>query len=770
MQKIWNCLGRLRWLSALLLALAVLAPYHQMLVGRVIPIPDDIFVSDLADGEFPARVEAARLVCAGEAPVWTSQIFTGFPLSSDPLSILFFSTLPPALALGWLIGFLLVVASVGTYLLARQLGTSRTGAVLAGFAYAWSGVFVCQLRHLGILGVLAWFPLALFCLEMAATGGALDSGGARAVPLRRRMAWLTGFAAVFGMQCLAGFPQSVYISALVYGALVASRMGWLLAPCERSLPLSQRLTPVTVLALGALGAVVVGALVGMVALLPLRELGSLSDRSGAGSYEWATHFGYWPRNFVTFFAPYANGNIADGTYRGTNIFWEDYGYVGLVTVLLAILAVVVRVRRFAVVFWGLAALVAYGLVLGRETPLYRIAFHLVPGFDTFRFPTRFLFVVELALALLGGLGLTLVEEFVARKLPAKEEGKRISIMVGVVVVAWTATDLVYQNYRQNPFVDAGMWLTPPRAAATIRADGNEGRVFTPGSAIFHISAFHAAKGWSGDLSPYYAQREFLQPNSNLLHHLPTVNGYAGISPCWTVDLIGDHNRRGILDRLYALDGDGFRAAPPLFDWLEALSVRWVILAGRVSSDRLEHVGTAAPAEVYRLSGTLARARVVTKGRLIPSMDELWQLIVAGKIDPRREVVLHDPADAQVIATLPSGVGDGESAGDARIVVDRSTEVVVEATAPHGGLLLLADTFYPGWEATVDGRPATILRANVAHRAVELPPGTHRVVFAFRSRSAIVGLTLTGFGILALLISASVTLRRPRDRPQSSLPC
>lgn len=756
----------MRWLPLLLLVLAVLVPYHQMLVGRAIPIPDDIFVSDLVDGEFPGRVEAARLVCAGEAPVWTSQICTGYPLSCDPLSITLFSALPPALALGWLIGLLLVVASLGTYLLARQLGASRGGAVLAGFAYAWSGVFVCQLRHLGVLGVVAWFPLALFCLEMAATGAAPDPGGARAVPVRRRLAWLTGFAAVFGMQCLAGFPQSVYISALVYGALVASRMGWLLVPGGRGLPLSRRVAPVKVLALGALGAVAVGALVGMVALLPLRELGSLSDRSGAGTYEWATQFGYWPRNFFTFFAPYANGNIADGTYRGTGIFWEDYGYVGLVTVLLAILAVVVRGRRFGVMFWGLAALVAYGLVLGRETPLYRIAFHLVPGFDTFRFPTRFLFVVELALALLGGLGLTLVEEFIARKVSAKDVGQRIAMLVGVLVVAWTATDLVYQNFRQNPFVDAGTWLAPPRAAELIRADGTEGRVFTPGSAMLHMSAFRAAQGWSGDLSPYYTHREFLQPNSNLLHHLPTVNGYAGISPRWTVDLIGDHNRRGILDRMYALDADGFRAAPPLFDWLEALSVRWVILAGRVDSERLEHVGTAAPAEVYRLPGTLARARVVTQGRMIASVDELWQQIVAGKIDPRREVVLHDPAAAQVIAALPSAADAGDSAGDARIVVDRSTQVVVEASAPRGGLLLLADTFYPGWEATVDGRPTPILRANVAHRAVELPPGTHRVVFAFRPRSALAGLALTCLGLVVLLLAAICTLRRSRVSPQA----
>jgi len=755
----------MRRLPVLFLVLAVLVPYHQMLVGRAIPIPDDIFVSDLADGEFPVRVEAARLVCAGELPIWTSRMFTGYPLSADPLSLALFAALPPALALGWLIGLLLVAASVGTYVLARQFGASRAGAFLAGFAYAWSGVFVCQLRHLGILGVVAFFPLALFCLENAATGGVPDVGDARALPARRRLAWLTAFGAIFGIQCLAGFPQAVYISALVYAALVASRMLWLLSPGDRRLSLSLRLAPLKVLALGALGAVAVGTLVGMVALLPLRDLGMLSDRSGGGTYEWATQFNYWPRSFLTFFAPYVNGNIADGTYRGPGIFWEDYGYVGLATVLLAILAVVARVRHFAVMFWALAALVAYGLVLGREAPLYRIAFHLVPGFDSFRCPTRFLFVVELALAILGGLGLTFIQGFITRKVVAKDLGQRIAALVGVLVVVATAVDLVYQNHRQNPFADAKAWLASPRSAAIIRADGNDGRVFTPGSAMLHVSAFRAAQGWSGDLAPYFAQREFLQPDSNLLHNLATVNGYAGISPRWTVDLIGDHNRRGVLDRLYVLDGDGFRAAPALFDWLEALSVRWVILPVRISSDRLQHLGGAPPAEVYRLPETLPRARVVTQGRMVPAMNELWRLIVAGEIDPRREVVLHDPAAAQVIASLPSGVVDGESAGDARIVVDRSTEVVVEASAPQGGLLLLADTFYPGWEATVDGRPTAILRANVAHRAVALPPGTHRVEFVFRSRSLICGLSLTGLGILALLVGAVCTLRRPRVDPR-----
>ncbi len=135
------------------------------------------------------------------------------------------------------------------------------------------------------------------------------------------------------------------------------------------------------------------------------------------------------------------------------------------------------------------------------------------------------------------------------------------------------------------------------------------------------------------------------------------------------------------------------------------------------------------------------------------------MVLAGVVDPRREAVLQEAEDVAVPAALARLATAGAGTPSARIVTERSTELVVAADAPAGGLLLLADTWYPGWEATVDGRPARILRANLAQRAVELAPGSHQVVFRFRSRSVFLGSFLTGLGLLALLLSA--WLSRPR---------
>jgi len=72
----------------------------------------------------------------------------------------------------------------------------------------------------------------------------------------------------------------------------------------------------------------------------------------------------------------------------------------------------------------------------------------------------------------------------------------------------------------------------------------------------------------------------------------------------------------------------------------------------------------------------------------------------------------------------------ESPGVARIVSSRPGRVEVVANSAGGGLLTLHDIYYPGWIAEIDGKPASILRADILFRGVELPPGTHQVTFRF----------------------------------------
>ena len=95
---------------------------------------------------------------------------------------------------------------------------------------------------------------------------------------------------------------------------------------------------------------------------------------------------------------------------------------------------------------------------------------------------------------------------------------------------------------------------------------------------------------------------------------------------------------------------------------------------------------------------------------------------------------------------------------ATIVEDGEHAVEVEASLAANGLLVLADTYYPGWRATVNGMRAPVLPANAWMRAVPVPAGRSRVVLSYRSRYLLAG-ALVSAAALALMAAALVRGRR-----------
>jgi hypothetical protein len=87
----------------------------------------------------------------------------------------------------------------------------------------------------------------------------------------------------------------------------------------------------------------------------------------------------------------------------------------------------------------------------------------------------------------------------------------------------------------------------------------------------------------------------------------------------------------------------------------------------------------------------------------------------------------------------------------RFLKDAPGEVELELEASRPSFLVLADTFYPGWEARLDGRPVEILLAQGLVRAVGVPAGRHRVRFVFRPRAFHAGLAVSVIALAAALV-------------------
>lgn len=169
-------------------------------------------------------------------------------------------------------------------------------------------------------------------------------------------------------------------------------------------------------------------------------------------------------------------------------------------------------------------------------------------------------------------------------------------------------------------------------------------------------------------------------------------------------------------------------------------------AGPLLAAGFESVGKVPPGELILKGQTLPRVRLVHETIEAVGEQGTLEAVIAHAGDAVRVAVVEAGALAAPLA--PKGRNAVETA---RIVVYEPEHVVVDATVAAPALLVLTDTFYPGWRATVDDAPTLILRADHAFRGVRLDPGRHRVDFRYAPESVRRGAAITLVAIVAVLV-------------------
>jgi hypothetical protein len=151
--------------------------------------------------------------------------------------------------------------------------------------------------------------------------------------------------------------------------------------------------------------------------------------------------------------------------------------------------------------------------------------------------------------------------------------------------------------------------------------------------------------------------------------------------------------------------------------------------------------------LFENPNAIPRAYTVYQVRPSPPVKKLLSLISRRSYDPL--VVSYAEGDTGLVET-PEPPRRG---APAHVIVDKQQIVEVEAKLQEPGLLVLADSFYPGWHATVDGQPAPILAVNHLFRGVPVPEGEHRVRFEYRPWTFTAGAagSLGGLAILVILL-------------------
>ncbi|MGI8422596.1 MAG: YfhO family protein [Chloroflexota bacterium] len=358
----------------------------------------------------PLFLKLGAALKSGQLPLWSPEIFGGYPIFADgeagslyPPHLLALLLLPIETAFTWLRPIRFFQAALFTYLFCRAVRIGRFGSVVAALTFAFGGFAVAQTHHTNISTASIWLPLILAFGELSLRW----TGRARYV-----FALMAGVA--FGMQGLIIHVQVVLMTVLTFAAYCGYRCvvgpigigpgpyTWLLArlPSESG---AARLLGRPLLALGVVSfAGAVGCGLAAVQLLPLYELGTFSFRGGGVNYDFASQYSLPPVQLLSFLLP--EFFVAGERYWGLWSRWEVFGYVGIVPLVLALFGIVLGQRRLVIFFLAIGA-GSLVMALGEHSPLgVHRALAALPGFAVLRAPGRFVFLVTLSMALLAAMG------------------------------------------------------------------------------------------------------------------------------------------------------------------------------------------------------------------------------------------------------------------------------------------------------------------------------------------------------------------------------
>ncbi len=763
----------LRWLPFALVGAALLPLLRALFGGETLfwGLPTLQF--------YPWREFAFAELRAGRLPAWNPYLGAGAPLLANYQTAIFYPpnwlmlVLPGPLAMSLVALAHVLWAALGMWRLAGALGLAPFGRGVSALSYALGGYLIARLGSFPTHSAAAWLPWLLWLVHRALTRRTWRDAGALALAV--------------GLLLLAGHAQTAWYGLLGAGAYALWRALW----ADRGTPWRLQARG---LALAGLG-VALGAGIAAVQLVPTAEYLRQSDRAGGLDYAALTNLSYHPARLLTLLMPHFFGTPADGSVFTEGIFFEDAAYLGVIPLIAAGAALMAWLfKRKAprdptlttVPFWAALALAGLFLAAGKHNPAFRPLYDHVPTFDAFREPVRWLILTHLGLALLAGIGVGYW-----RRGPRAVYWSRLTAAggVGMALMALGArafADLAPPELDTMALAVAafGGWIAAAALLTLVQPPGpaHSARATLWRAAVLLVVTLNLA-WFAAGLNPtvpasFFERHEVARPPGRVYwfdetqydvtfgtdeDETPPVEGFFDVGDYRIAGRRREELRASLLPNLNLLD------RVPSLDNNDPLQPdvhrRYVAL--------IEELDARAGA-LLRAAGVTRAFGVTPDGwmgatpAVAPDADGATAWLVGAaewrKSDEAISAALRDPAwdPAQTlilagISPLSSSAGEGGRGGEAylpgsiSVLKEQPTERRFRVATDAPAYLVFAETWYPGWSATVNGAPAPILRANLAFQAVAVPAGESEVVFRYRINDFGVGVAISAGALIATLM-------------------
>ena len=626
-------------LPLLFLSVLLLVYFWPSLTGGTF-ISTGMIYSDLMSFNYPLKDWYHHLLISGQMPLWTNLIGSGYPVFAEgqlgvlyPVHLLLFRLLPTLLAFNLNLYLHFLLAAVATFLFCRiSLKRSISASLLAGLAYSFCGFNFTHLHQVNIILVIAYLPLLLLLIERFVTTG--------------RFYWIFILSFALALQVLAGFMQLFYYTSLVsiaFFILIAY-----IFPVKKDALVKQKNLK---LLMAIIFAFILSVGITVIQILPTMELTKFSQRSAGINFE-VSATTVWPVQALSLFInpkaydiylPTPDFHPLNPDSINYNVL---YGYVGIIPLILAGLAIILgRKNRFVIIF-TLFLIASFIFAFGSSTQLFTIIWTVIPGMSFFREPVKILFLIDFCLAILAAFGLDLLLNSLLKK-------PRIINILSILLVLLTFLDLYFNNASLQPIIAGQDWFKMPETANFLQKElkNNYFRYYSCGTGNFDYLL-------TKDTAVQKELQNTLIADFNQLYNIPSSQEWVGLFFKPMMDL----NEKGIkID----IKNQTVKVPPEVKKSLQLQDVKYYICSLPIDDKELKLVKqiplsksinqiffldnpqgvqkAVIPTKtiyIYEYHQPLPRAWLVFKSQIIKDQSKILESILNENFDPRKEVVLE----------------------------------------------------------------------------------------------------------------------------------
>ena len=612
----------------------------------------------------------------------------------------------------------LLISGLGMYALMRCWNATALGAVFAAIAWELCGynAFWLSMEHAAIAS--AWLPLMML--------------GASLTLRKQSFGWAVATGAAAGTALLGGLIHHAYLSIVVFSfwyaiATVIAAGKLIRAPNRRTLLLCLSLPLVSALVALAVGAASWLSIVDVLSIV-YRQPQALEAQL---------------RDSIPLL-DFVHALIRPVSASGPAGKQPDAAGLAFIGIPALILAPFGLLRRSVFsVFVVASCVISIAFALGFAPLLmclrllpYLAAIHPYSGF----------FISSFSIAALAGLGITEIGKL--------REGNRTRVLLiglACVLVVAESWQLIGYLWATNPLQPRTNELLFPETPLIVKLQSLQGD--------YHILpvAFRAAPGqWAPPVLAGKVAADF---------GLRSVSGYESLLPISTFGIWSTVEHGGSFAREMPLVYRPYFSHDNLpLSLLEKTSVGLLVtpprtvprdVSGRdpLSDGTLQLEYQGVDGWVYRDTRALPRAFIVPRVVKAPDAPSALAMFVDQQFDARDAAIVIGDKQSTEVSMLNQDSPTNAFEATARLTSDRLNEVEVDCVTTSPAMMVLNDSWTPGWKAYVDGANRPVVRVNYAFRGVVVPEGQHRVLFLYRPTLLVIGLVVSTASIVMLFLLA-----------------